>query len=379
MSPAAPLPAAPLPAADLPFGEFAARLKRLEAFRERSGLDAVLLLTEEGAAHAIANLYYFTGLVCDNGALLLERGRPPAFRTDPRYLVMARRKAPALDNAPIWPASREQDALAAKGRGWRRIGYEGSISARRFLALRDALPAAEWVDVSRTLGEMRSVKSPAEQDAMRRAAARNDELLASLLRRAAPGATEWALRAFARAETDRLGQGEAFDTIVCFGENAAECHHVPDASVLRDGRPMLVDLGIRLDHYCSDMTRCAFFGKPTALYREIHRIVHDANRAAIRAIRPGLPCGEIDAVARGLIERAGYGEAFCHSLGHGVGLEIHESPGFHPGCETILEPGMVITVEPGIYLPGELGIRLEDLVLVTETGCEILSQTPHDL
>ena len=360
------------PAADLPFAEFAKRLKKLQAYQKREKLDALFVLTE-------VNLYYFTGLTCDNGVLLAVRGKEPEFYTDFRYIVMAKRKAPGLKSELIWSARDEKQVLADKGKTWRRIGYEGKISASRFLSLKAAFPDAEWIDVSGGIMEMRSIKSSAEQRVMRRAIARNDDLFGMLLGQLEFGQTEWSMRAFVRRACDILGQGEAFDTIACVGANAAECHHEPDETVLTKGKPLLVDLGVRVDHYCSDMTRCVCFGRPTKLYTELHRIVHEANRAAIKAIKPGVPCCEIDAVARDYIAKAGYGKAFGHSLGHSVGLEIHEMPGFASTCKTPLKPGMLITVEPGIYLPNRAGVRLEDMILVTRTGCEILSQTPHDL
>jgi len=269
--------------------------------------------------------------------------------------------------------------LAGMGTGWRRVGFEGRMEAARLLRFQAALPDAEWVDVTPETDRLRAVKSPAEQSRLRAAAEANDCLFAELLRRVRPGMSEWAISAVVRREAERLGQGEAFAAIACVGRGAAECHHQPDDTVLRRGQPLLVDLGLKLNHACADMTRCVSFGPPTPLWREIYRIVLTANRAAVRAIRPGLPCQAIDAVARGVIERAGYGPFFGHSLGHGLGLEVHESPSFSSACATELAPGMVLTVEPGIYLPGRLGIRIEDVILVTRDGCEVLTGTPRDL
>jgi Xaa-Pro aminopeptidase len=179
-------------------------------------------------------------------------------------------------------------------------------------------------------------------------------------------------RAIRRRMID-LGDGEAFDTIVCVGANAAECHHVPDETVWNGRESVLIDMGVKLDGWCSDLTRNIVPPRPSARYREIYSTVERANRAAIAAVRPGLTCGELDETARRIIADAGFGEFFGHSLGHGVGLAIHEAPSARKGDETVLKPGMLVTIEPGIYLEGELGVRIEDLVLVTETGCEVLS------
>jgi len=265
------------------------------------------------------------------------------------------------------------------GTGWRRVGYEGNMEAARFLRLQAALPDVEWIDISGTIAELRAIKSPAELRAVQAAIAANDQLFATLLKQITPGMSEWDVRALARQEANRLGQGEAFDTIACVGRNGAECHHHPDDTRLKYGQPLLIDLGLKLNHYCADMTRCVFYGRPTPRYRELYAIVLEANRKAIRSIKPGIPCCDIDAIARKHIDKAGFGMYFGHSLGHGLGLEVHESPSFSPNCKTVLKPGMVITVEPGIYLPGKLGVRIEDVIRVTRTGCEVLTQTPRTI
>lgn len=360
------------PARDLPSSEFAGRVRRFRAWQGRARLDAVLVSTD-------VNRYYLTGLETSNGLFLSERGQQPAFYTDFRYLVMAKSRLTFMPSKKIWRPSDEPAALAGMGAAWRRVGYEGSLNAARFNKLREALPKVEWVDVGTQLATLRAVKSRAEQRVIRAAVAANDLLYTAVLREIVPGMTEWEIRLVVRREADRLGQGEAFDTIPCVGRNAAECHHHPDETALKPGQLLLLDLGLRLDHYCSDMTRTVFFGQPPAELRDIHRVVLEANRKAIRAIRPGRPCHEIDAVARRHIEKAGYGERFGHGLGHSLGLEIHETPSFAATCGTELKAGMVLTVEPGIYLPGRLGVRIEDVILVTRDGCEVLSQTPREL
>ncbi|MCL1920687.1 MAG: Xaa-Pro peptidase family protein [Kiritimatiellaeota bacterium] len=344
-------------------------MKGLLALKARRKLDALLVVTE-------VNRYYFTGLLASNGALLVADG--PAFYTDFRYLIMARACISFMPVRNIWRAADEQSALAKMGKGWRRVGYEGTIDARRLEALRKALPQVEWVDVSGALAEMRSVKSPAEQRALRRAVRANDVAFSRVRELVCAGMREWDVRNIIRREMDTIGQGEAFDTIVCAGKNSAECHHHPDETVIRDNRPVLIDMGVKLDYYCSDMTRSFCMGAPSPFYREIYRVVLEANRKAIRAIRPGRACADIDAIARRHIEKAGYAKYFDHSLGHSLGLEVHEAPSFALTCKTILKPGMALTVEPGIYLPGRFGIRIEDVILVTSNGCEVLSATPAE-
>ena len=352
------------PAHNLPTSEFAKRVKGLTAFQARHTLDAVFVFTD-------INRYYFTGLEASNGVLLLTAA--PALYTDFRYLLVARKCVSFMAVKKLWRPVDEQETLAAMGKPWRRVGYEGTIAAARFETLRKALPQVEWVDVSTAINEMRSVKSPAEQRALRNAVRANNLAFANIREQLCVGMREWDVRNIIRREMDAVGQGEAFDTIVCAGKNSAECHHHPDETVIRKGQPVLIDMGVKLDHYCSDMTRSFCMGAPSPFYREIYRIVEAARRNAINAIRPGRVCADIDAIARKTIEKAGYGDYFGHSLGHALGLEVHETPSFASTCKTVLKPGMVLTVEPGIYLPGRFGIRIEDVILVTSSGCEVLA------
>jgi Xaa-Pro aminopeptidase len=360
-------------ALDLPAAEFAARVKRLRAWQRRERLDALLISSE-------VNRYYFTGIRASNGVLLSELPGEPVFYTDFRYLLAARKRLTFMASAKIWHPSDEVTVMAERGRGWHRAGYEGKMPAARFMEWKKALPDVEWVNIDQGLAALRSVKSRAEQRVMRAAVAANDKALARVLRQVRPGMTEWDISVLVRREAEALGQGEAFEAVVCVGRNAAECHHHPGTARLRTGQALLIDMGVRRDHYCSDLTRTVCVGgTPAPELAAIHRVVVEANRKAICAIRPGRRCCDIDAVARKVIERAGYGERFGHSLGHGLGLEVHEAPALSSACETLLEPGMVMTVEPGIYLPGRFGVRVEDVVLVTQSGCEVLSHSPHAL
>ncbi len=360
-------------ARDLSATEFAGRVKRLRAWQRRQRLDALFIVSE-------VNRYYFTGVRSSNGLLLSELPGGPAFYTDFRYLLVARKLLTFMPTGKIWRPADEAAVVAGCGRGWRRAGYEGQMPAARFLELKEALPHVEWVNIDQGVAALRTVKSRAEQSLMRAAVAANDEALARVLRQVRPGLSEWDVRRLVRNAAETLGQGEAFETVACAGRNAAECHHQPGMARLRAGQALLIDMGVRRDHYCSDLTRTVCLGAaPAPELAEIHRVVLEANRKAVRAIRPGRRCCDIDLVARRVIERAGYGEYFGHSLGHGLGLEVHESPSFSASCVTELKPGMVLTVEPGIYVPGRLGVRIEDVILVTRTGCEVLSRAPRAL
>ncbi len=361
----------PLPPGLFPQNEYVARMKALLKMRRALKLDAIMLFDE-------LNNHYFTGLSCDSGFLSVT-AEGPVFHTDPRYSVAAKRIAPWLETESLKKRSEESTSIARLCRSAKRIGIESNLPAGKFLKLKELLSGVEFIFVDAEISRLRSIKSKAEINAIRKSAAINDAVFQTWLNNAPQEASEWEIRTELRGLMDFAAQGEAFDTIVCAGRNAAECHHVPDDTIFSRGKTLLIDMGVKCDYYCSDMTRMVFWGEPKKEMRSLMKLVSSANRAAIAAIRPGVPCEAIDNIARSVLANAGFEKEFCHSLGHSFGLFIHESPCFARGDKTLLQPGMVLTVEPGIYLPGRLGIRLEDDILVTKTGCEVLTSTPHDL
>ena len=328
-----------------------------------------------------ANQKGLFGFGCDNGRLCVPSdGSDPVFYTDFRYIPEARRKTPWMKVRSLSRFTADVSGLLRGGR--HKVGYEGSITASKFLELKKLFRRAEFVDVGKELLLLRAVKTPHEIAKITAAVALNDRVWREVRREIKPGMTEKEIQRIIRAWMNALGDGEAFETIVCAGANAAECHHVPDDTVWRRGDSLLVDMGVKLDGYCSDMTRCirGTAGRKNGIpsrYDEIYALVLSANRAAIAAARPGITGKELDAVARRVIAKAGYGKLFGHGLGHGVGLEIHEYPVLSKRFTTALKPGMFVTIEPGIYIEGELGVRIEDLVLITKDGCEVISQSPR--
>lgn len=355
---------------------FAERLGEALAMARRRRLDALVVMGQK-------NVLSLAGVDCDNAALVLDVAAGKiGFSTDFRYVPAIRRTAPWLK---VRDCHRDlMGDLVAMLKGCARvgrIGYEGDISAAKYLELQRRFPRAKLVDVGEALLELRAVKTLDELTRVARAEALNDRIWSLAKGDFRSGMTEKGLQRIIRAYMNALGDGEAFETIVCVGRNAAECHHVPDDTVWHRGEPLLVDMGVKLDGVMSDMTRCL---KPTgatartadaAEYLKVYDIVLQANLAAIAAARPGMTGAELDAVARRVIKRAGYGKAFGHALGHGVGYEIHESPVASPRSRTVLKSGMLVTIEPGIYLPGRLGVRIEDLVAITDSGCEVLSHS----
>lgn len=167
--------------------------------------------------------------------------------------------------------------------------------------------------------------------------------------------------------------------VVCYGANAAQPHHLPDGTTVNPGDAILIDLVCPIDGYWCDMTRTVFYQQVSPSHRQLYEIVRAAQQAGIDFIRPGVCASEVDAVVRKVIVNAGYGDAYITRTGHGVGMTVHEPPAISADCDTVIQPGMVFSIEPGIYLPGDVGIRIEDLVLVTETGCEVLTQYPKEL
>ncbi len=371
---------------------YAERLAAFASTLRRRRLSAALVFGE-------ANIRSLTGLVCDNGCLLVIPATVPAassrsactsriapasvtFLTDFRYIPMAHRVAPWLKTVELKRgqtfaelAKKMLGRLAGTASPYQRLGFEGSISASRYLQLQKIFPRVKLVDIESDILSLRAVKTLDEMARIAAAEALNDEIWTRTRKDIKPGLTEKDIQRTIRAWMNALGDGEAFETIVCAGANAAECHHVPDDTVWRKGEPLLVDMGVKLDGVCSDMTRCLKPKNADAEYAKVYDIVLQANRAAIAAARPGITAGALDKVARDIITKAGYGAAFGHSLGHGVGYEIHELPTARPKDDTVLEPGMIVTIEPGIYLEGKLGVRIEDLVLITSTGCEVLSRS----
>ena len=349
---------------------FAGRLDALSSKLRRRGISVALVCGER-------NQKSLAGFGCDNGVLCV--GSVPTqgkaeFYTDFRYVPAAKREAPWLK---VVDMNRLDIRRFVPSKGSFKVGFEGSVPTARYLEFQKTFGRrAKFVDIEKDILMFRAVKTAWEIVKMAEAEALNVRIWKQARKEFKPGMTEKDMQRIIRAWMNALGDGEAFETIVCVGANAAECHHVPDGTVWRKGEPLLVDMGVKLDGYSSDMTRCVRSSEPGVRglrYNEVYDLVLSANRAAIAAVRPGITGRQLDAVARRIIAKAGFGKNFGHALGHGVGLDIHEYPVASKRSDTVLEPGMLVTIEPGIYIEGELGVRIEDLVLVTKDGCEVLS------
>ena len=333
-----------------------------------------LLLTQP------CNVRYLTGFTGSGGWLLL-RDEQAVLITDPRYGVQAASQAigctVAISERGLVAGLAEHGGLAAGD----AVGYEAHVLTCAVLdELQETLPRCSWVPQPRRVESLRQIKEPVEIDAIRRALRIAEISLSEVASELCAGMTEVEVAAALDYACRRRGaERMAFDTIVAAGPNAALPHAQPGPRVLRSGDVVLVDMGCVVEGYCSDITRCLVLGTELpAPWAAWHEAVAAAQAAALGAIRDGVAGSSIDAVAREALDERGLGDRFVHGLGHGVGLEIHEGPCLSSRSEECLASGQVVTVEPGVYLSGHGGIRLEDLVVVTDAGCERLNELPPD-
>jgi Xaa-Pro aminopeptidase len=322
------------------------------------------------------NIRYLTGFTGTNGMAIvgLEERR---FLTDFRYVERAKAE---LDGFELQRAPQElRDALAE---GWPpgalRLGFEDQhVSVRLHGELRKTVPERiELVAAGDLVEAERAVKEPREIEAIRVAAALVDEIYEWLAERGLTGRTEREVALALEQEMRARGAEPSFPSIVAAAENGALPHATPRDVPIPPRTLVTLDLGARVDGYCSDCTRTWATGELDDDLAQLYETVLEAQEAALAAVRPGPEGRELDAVARDLITEAGHGEHFGHGLGHGVGLDVHEAPRLARTSSARLEAGNVVTVEPGIYVPGRGGARIEDLVVVTEGGHEVLSGTP---
>jgi Xaa-Pro aminopeptidase len=353
--------------------EFEARVRTVSAGLKERKLDAMLVSFGP-------NLRYLSGFTGSNGNLLVLPGKAILF-TDPRYTIQARQEVTCRVRIAKGPLL--VDVVAAIARlGLRRIGYEPARMTCEFyeslksrLPMKSSLePAAGWVE------ELRMVKSPAEIARIRRSVETNSRAFEQAVSRVRPGMKEQDLAAELEYRMRRLGaEKPSFETIVAGGTRSARPHAQPTAARLQSGDLVVVDMGAVEDGYCSDMTRMLFLGAASAKVKRTYRAVLEAQLAGIDAVRAGASTVRVDRAVRQVLKGYGLDRAFVHSTGHGLGLEIHELPRIGKRDKSKLQAGMAITIEPGVYLEDFGGIRIEDTLVVTEMGCEILTPTSKEL
>jgi Xaa-Pro aminopeptidase len=324
----------------------------------------------------LVNVRYLTGFTGTNGACICGPG-VRLFLTDFRYTERASTEVEGWETVTV--AGDWLGGIAERLQG--RFGFEDDQMAVRVLEkLKGKLPdGAEPVAAGGSVERLRRAKDTEELAAIEEAAKLADEVWRWSLERGLGGRSERDVARAAEARIRELGSEPSFPTIVAAGPNGALPHAEPGEREIGHGELVVFDMGAKLDGYCSDGTRTYAVGEPGEEARRVYEVVLEAQGAALGAIAAGKKGEDVDAVARKAIEAAGHGERFGHGLGHGVGLEVHEAPRLSPRSDDVLEAGEVVTVEPGIYLPGELGVRIEDLVVVTEDGHRNFSGLPKEL
>lgn len=314
------------------------------------------------------NWRFVSGFTGDAGTLLITRDEAIIF-TDSRYTEQAEQEAP---DYTVIKTVVEKNVLKETIDKIRisRIAFEKDyVTYSRWEKLKETLSGQELIGVSGWVEELRAVKSEEEAGYIARAQGIADEAFSRLLPLVKAGASEMDLALELEFTIRKLGsEGIAFPFIVVSGARSSLPHGVPTSKKLEPGDFVTFDFGARCNGYCSDMTRTVVVGHASDKHREIYDLVLRAQLAALEVIKPGVMAREVDLAGRRVIEEAGYGEYFGHGIGHGVGLNVHERPSVGKTSEDVLQPGMIITVEPGIYIPGFGGVRIEDLVLVTEDG-----------
>ncbi len=349
------------------------RLERVMGGLGAQGLDALLISSPQ-------NRSYLSGFTGSAGHLLLTQDRA-LLATDGRYSEQAVNEAAGCEVLTV-------------GRGWgwlleglrqggcRRLGFESNyMTVAAYNTLVDAVKEDEGLNrvsllpAAGPVEEQRALKDADELALLQKAIDASDAAMEAVLPTVTEGISEREIAWRMESAMREFGaESASFGTIVAAGPNAAMAHHRPTDRPVQDGEPIVIDMGARVGGYCSDITRTVAVGEGSETFRQVYDIVLGAQLAAIATVSAGMTGEDCDGLARGVIAEAGYGDGFTHSLGHGVGLAVHEKPRVGPGSTDVLCPGMVFTIEPGIYVSGWGGVRIEDVVLLKETGAVPLSR-----
>jgi len=344
------------------------RLDKIRRKLAENKLDALIVTSPP-------NIFYLSGFSGTSATLLIDPKHAILF-TDFRYIEQAAAEAPGFEIVKV-----TGDPYAVIGemiKGLFVIGIEEeALSLGDFQKLQQALSGHRFENASAIFKNLRQIKDETEIGLIRKAIEITDHAFAQTLSKIYPGMTEEELSLELEFLQRKMGaSGRSFDYIVASGTRSALPHGVASSKKIQKGEFLTLDIGAIYQRYCSDFTRTLYLGKPESKHLEVYDIVLEAQLAGLKALKPGVKAKDVDAAAREVITRAGYGEYFGHSLGHSLGIEIHETPYLNTRDETVLEPGMVLTIEPGIYIPDWGGVRIEDVALVTNSGAEVLTQTP---
>lgn len=350
-------------------------LNEIRKSMKEQGLDAILLTSE-------VNRHYAAGYNISEAVAIITSDAA-RYMTDSRYIEAAENNLKGLFEVQMTGNGKTVRSLlqqAIADFGIKKLGYEENVmTVSEFHGYQQALDA-EFVGCQSIFGKLRAVKSPEEIAIMKRAQEVTDQAFADILNVIRPGMTELELTAELVYRLMKFG-GEkmSFDPIVVSGPNSSMPHGVPGSRRLQAGDFITMDFGVKVDGYCSDMTRTVALGHATDEMRTVYETVLRAQAAGIAATRAGMTGCDIDGAARKVIADAGYGAYFGHSYGHSLGLEIHEAPNCSPVNKEPMPAGAVCSAEPGIYLPGKFGVRIEDVVVIREDGCEDITHSPKEL
>ena len=348
--------------------------KRVQAFLDKmqeKELDGIII-------NNLKNVYYLTGFWGSNGTVFISRDRQ-VLVTDARYIIAAKQEVTGFE------IFAERDELAtiakiAKDMGLSHIGFEDEISVSYYHRMQTAFEGLELVPQTQFVEALRMIKDETEIATIRKACSISDQAFHDALDFIKPGKTEIEIANFLDFRMRELGAaGLSFDTILASGINSSKPHAHPMHKPVELGEAITMDFGCLYDHYVSDMTRTIYLGHVSDEQAEIYHTVLKANQALIDQAKNGLGFRDFDKIPRDIIVEAGYGEYFTHGSGHGSGLDIHEEPYFSQNSKEVIKSGMVLTDEPGIYIEGKYGVRIEDDILITDTGCELLTLAPKEL
>ncbi len=349
------------------------RLERLREKLKEAALDAILVVDQ-------ANRRYLSGFMGSTGWLFISQ-QEALLITDGRYWERAEREAPAFTLVRVSPEQgyeKTLQGLLSERPG--HVGFEAeTLTVSQYERILRPVSAISWAHADEILHDLRAVKEPTELEAIRKAAAITDLAMQRVPEMLRPGITEaelaWELEKLMR---DHGAEGMAFPPLVAFGATSAQPHAETGDTRLAPEMAVCIDMGARVDGYCADLTRSFWYGtSPDEAYLRAWEAVREAQVAAMAVLRPGITCRMVDAVARDTLRRHGLAHAFTHSLGHGVGLNVHERPHLNRRTLTPLAAGNVVTIEPGVYLAGRWGIRLEELAVVWDNGPEVISRAPR--
>jgi Xaa-Pro aminopeptidase len=353
------------------------RLRKLRTSIDEKGVDAILLSQPE-------NLLYLSGFTGSSGWLLISR-QNAILATDFRYVEQAKGESPDFEIIQTKQELRDWLPGLVSDLGWHKLGFEANfISYDSYHKLSKAIKTKQVnLELVPTIGiveQLRSIKEPGELGFITKAVELVDAVFEQTKAIIRPGITEkeaaWEIEKILRQEGS---EGIPFEIIVASGSNSALPHARPAEKIICSGEPVLIDMGARINGYCSDFSRTLFLSETDKSLQEIYNIVLKAQTTAIERVESGMDASQADRLARSVVEQAGYGDAFGHGLGHGVGLAVHEFPTLGPRSFDSLADGMVFTIEPGIYLAGKGGVRIEDMVVLKNGKAKVLTKAKKDL